>query len=46
MADCMAINTAKYTRQPIPHFLNKTGGGNYLSFNQALAGDTLPESPG
>ena len=32
-AEHAAINTAKYTRQSIPHFLNKIGDGKYLSIN-------------
>lgn len=44
VAESVAINTTKYTRQPIPHFPNKTAGGKYLNFNQALAGELPPES--
>lgn len=43
-AERVAINTVNYTRQPIPHFPNKTDGGNYLSLNQALSSEVPLES--
>lgn len=38
----LAINEAKWTRQPIHFFPSKRGNGKYLSFSVALRGETAP----